>query len=459
MQSMGHDLRRGLNNINPLGGNNYKNINKWLAEMKNIDSTLKTLDKEISADAKLIATWGSTEGDDLADVCQRMSQLMEEVGLIQQAFSLRHTAYRKAIKSIKTQEMTLEENRKKKHDLTAQITKHQKSSKENPIKLMELQSALERVSAELLNQELELMQFKRITIKDAFDSKFDAMLEYAEKMALIAGYGRAITFVIDTDSQAADRMRIYNGSEYTAAAVSQVKAAVTSWQPQPVSTPPVRTQIAEPSQDELALSAAVAACNTTTPPLSHTYAANDGYSSDPSGGQNHTAEDLQASPPSSDHGSYPVPPKSTYTQQANQVQEQQRLLELEQQRLYQQNLASYSPERSPTQNHYQVAAASGGVSNNSGIVSGSHTPNQHRRSETQDLYPPPTLPVYENGSSNTSTAYGTYNQYQGAPARNYRLGFVDPRERSQRESEYYHGNNHPSLPPLHFSQSPILHEK
>jgi len=45
--------------------------------MKNIDLSLKTLDKEISADAKLIAAWGTTEGDDLTDVCQRMAQLME----------------------------------------------------------------------------------------------------------------------------------------------------------------------------------------------------------------------------------------------------------------------------------------------------------------------------------------------------------------------------------------------
>jgi len=45
--------------------------------MKNIDSSLKTLDKEISADAKLVAAWGASEGDDLTDVCQRMAQLME----------------------------------------------------------------------------------------------------------------------------------------------------------------------------------------------------------------------------------------------------------------------------------------------------------------------------------------------------------------------------------------------
>lgn len=57
--------------------NNYKSINKWLAELKNIDSSLKTLDKEISTEAKFISGWGTNEGDDLTDVCQRMTQLME----------------------------------------------------------------------------------------------------------------------------------------------------------------------------------------------------------------------------------------------------------------------------------------------------------------------------------------------------------------------------------------------
>ncbi|KAF9929162.1 hypothetical protein BGZ67_006565 [Mortierella alpina] len=469
MQSIGHDLRRGLNNINPLG-NNYKAMNKWLAEMKNIDSSLKTLDKEISAEAKLTAAWGANEGDDLTDVCLRMSQLMEEVGLIQQAYSLRHTAYRKSIKSIKVQEMMLDENRKKKHDLTGQITKLQKSSKENPIKMMELQSQLERVSAELLEQELELMQFKRVTVKEAFDAKFDAMLEFSEKMALIAGYGRAITFVIDTESQVADRMRIYNGGEYTAAAVNQVKSAVTNWQAQPVDEPP-RAHVA-PSQDELALSAAAAAYNSKTPPTTHavyaaSVAASDGH---PNGQQDDTAahgSDTHQTGfqehAATDQG-YVSPPASTHQKQLNHIQEQQRQLELEQQRLYQQNLASYSPEpeRSPSQQHYQNAAGGGGVIG--GMGPGGYTPAM-----PQEMYPP--TPVHDNGYQHSPQhqQYGqydaaTYQSGAGASARNYRLGFVDPRERSQMEqadrykAEVY-GAAKPALPPLHFSQSPILHEK
>ncbi|KAF9431200.1 hypothetical protein BGZ94_006881 [Podila epigama] len=482
MQSIGHDLRRGLNNFNPLG-NNYKNINKWLAELKNIDSSLKTLDKEIMAEAKFVSGWGTNEGDDLTDVCQRMTQLMEEVGLVHQAYSMQHTAYRKKIKSLKIQEMTLDDNRKKKHDLTNQIAKLQKSNKENPIKLMELQSALERVTAELAGQELELLQFKRVTLRDAFNAKFDAMIEYAEKMALISGYGRQITEVIDTGPQEPDRTTLYGGAEFTAATINQVKLAVTSWQPAPISGPS-RTHIV--TQDELALSAAAAAYNTHTPPLgqyspnsnSHGFvkggaAATAGggrdvnntdqwdeaqlmRSSDASQGsgqdgrhddfENWKRDALDKSdenygappPPPPPPGSGPEPSPYIHSQQLN-LQEQQRQLQIEQQRVYQHHL-SFSPETTPSQQHYQNAAnsyrhsdmeyngsgPSSGTPRDSG--SGRFTPSALRRNDTQELYystasPSPSYTSYQHqpASYDTSTT----------PSRPYRLGFIDPRERNR----------------------------
>ncbi|KAF9417821.1 hypothetical protein BGZ94_009864 [Podila epigama] len=493
MQSIGHDLRRGLNNINPLG-NNYKVINKWLAEMKNIDSSLKTLDKEISSDAKLIAAWGVNEGDDLADVCQRMAQLMEEVGLIQQQFSLRHTSYRKIIKSIKVNEMALDENRKKKHDLTNQIAKLQKSSKENPIKLMELQSALERVSAELLAQELELMQTKRISIKDAFNTKFDSMIEYAEKMALIAGYGRQITQVIDVETQTADRMRIYTGAERTAAVVSQVKSAVTGWQPQPPGAP-IQSRFG-PSLDELALSAAASAYN-RTPPMDHSQRPphfntvtdhSREHSSDETPSRTAPTASSAAYAAEANHASgeeentpkdtgYVVPP-NLHRQPIDHLQEQQRQLELEQQRLYQQNLASMSPGLSSSQEHYQAAAAAARPTSGSG--GGNFTPNAPRRSETLEMYPPHMVqsgyesgsngtPGYSGGSGNGQypSQYARYESgtYQTATspttARPYTLGFVHPQNLAQMEADRHKAEIQGGgmLPPLQFSQSPILHEK
>lgn len=325
---------------------------------------------------------------------------------------------------------------------------------------MELNNVLERVTAELDIQELELKQFKRITVKEAFDSKFDAMLEYAEKMALIAGYGRAITLVIDTETQTADVMRVYNGGEYTASVVNQVKAAVTNWQPQPVNAP-VRTHIA-PTQDELALSAAAIASITKTPPLSHnSYTANDGYSSSPTGAQENTDVGQLHDDRASDRG-FASP---THAEQVTRIQEQQRKLELEQQRLYQKNLASYSPEQSHQQQHYQDTAGSNG---HGGSYDAYSPPPP--RSNTQEIYSP-SLPGYESGSiASPSQGYGRNSQYQyeqydgtssyGTPARNYRLGFVDPRERTHMEQNRYGAElQQPSLPPLQFSQSPILHEK
>ncbi|KAF9924847.1 hypothetical protein FBU30_005250 [Linnemannia zychae] len=478
MQSIGHDLRRGLNNFST---GNYKNINKWLGELKNIDSSLKTLDKEITTNAKLIAAWGSNEGDDLTDVCQRMTQLMEEVGLIQHAFSIQHTTHRKLIKSLKTQEMLLDDNRKKKHDLTNQIAKQQKSSKENPIKLMELQNALERVSAELLGQELELLQYKRVTIRDAFNVQFDAMIEYAEKMALIAGYGRQITNVIDCGPQPVERNSLYCGAEYTAAAINQVKIAVTSWHPQPIGAA-IRPHIA-PSQDELALSAAAIAYNNRTPPMDHQHSngtpgsqspgenwqdvrmlnvgasqvdLNDGQGSD----HEHWRKEVLGTDERRD--SYQPPPEATpdaspyiTSQQINQLQEQQRHLQMEQQRVYQNNQSMYSPSPSPSptnQSYHHTAASvaaslrksnndnyggsgvngsTGGSNNGSTNISGRpFTPTMLRRNDTSEYG--------STGSPNSGMNNGGFGQYQSSsydsrsPSRGgYRMGFTDPRERNR----------------------------
>ncbi|KAF9361676.1 hypothetical protein BGX34_006996 [Mortierella sp. NVP85] len=488
MQSIGHDLRRGLNNFS-LGGN-YKNINKWLGELKNIDSSLKRLDKEITTNAKLIGAWGATEGEDLADVCQRMTQIMEEVGLIHQAYSIHHTAYRKTIKSLKTQEMFLDDNRKKKHDLTTQIAKHQKSSKENPIKLMELQSALERVSAELLAQELQLLQFKRVTIRDAFNAQFDAMIEFGEKMALIAGFGRQITNVIDCGAQDAHTSTLYGGSEYTAAALNQVKVAVTTWQAQPIDNP-----IQQPEEE-----GATTYLNRTPPPTGE-YA--ESHSSDT---QSNTHFDEQAGNKSSGYwnevqmlkgnqsetslndgqgsefegwkrelqdsgnGDYISPPDSNpdaspflKSQQVNQLHEQQRQLHIEQQRARQQS-GSYSPKPSPSQQHYQNAAATvaTGLRRSSDTLGapgtgGVRALTPHRRESSDRYYP---------RSASPGPNYVSY-QHQSAsydpnssPVRGLRLGFSDPRDRSRSErmdnSDVYKSDIGSNSIAARFTRTPVI---
>ncbi|KAG0004715.1 hypothetical protein BGZ80_010089 [Entomortierella chlamydospora] len=485
MQSIGHDLRRGLNNFTL--GNNYKNINKWLGELKNIDASLKVLDKEITTSAKLISGWGSNEGEDLTDVCLRMTQLMEEVGLIHQAYTIQHTAYRKKIKTLKVQEMGLDDNRKKKHDLTNQIAKHQKSSKENPIKMMELQSALERVSAELLTQELQLLQFKRVTIRDAFNAQFDAMIEFGEKMALIAGYGRQITNVIDVGPQEATRSTLYSGSEYTAAAINQVKIAVTTWEPQPIGNP-IRPHVA-PSQEELDH----AYMNRASPMIGQPYGSssateslsNDqehvngglenthsgywgeiqmlGVDPDGQGSDNenwkHEAHNDYISPPDSNPDGSPYIP----SQQLNQLQEQQRQLQLEQQRVRQQNGSSYSSKISPSQQHYQNASTIASSLRNSNMDSyggggsspgQSYTPTKFRRSDTPEMYP--------SSAASPSPSYATYQpaSYDSSlspTGRGFsRLGFSDMRDRGRLDNSDVYKSEIGTNIASRFTKTPVI---
>lgn len=354
---------------------------------------------------------------------------------------------------------------------------------------MELQSALERVSAELLAQELQLLQFKRVTIRDAFNAQFDAMIEFGEKMALIAGFGRQITNVIDCGAQDAHSSTLYSGSEYTAAALNQVKVAVTTWQPQPVDNP-----THQPSEDDLATTY----INRTPPPMSEQYAESHSSDSTPhydehagnkssgywnevqmlKGNQSETSlhdgqgsefegwkRELQDS--GSHSGDYISPPDSNpdaspflKSQQVNQLHEQQRQLHIEQQRARQQS-GSYSPKPSPSQQHYQNAAATvaTGLRRSSDTLGtpggGVRALTPHRR-ESSDRYHP-------QRSASPGPNYISY-QHQSAsydpnsaPVRGLRLGFSDPRDRHRSDSsDMYKSDIGSNSIASRFTRTPVI---
>ncbi|KAK3843580.1 MAG: hypothetical protein J3R72DRAFT_507073 [Linnemannia gamsii] len=207
--------------------------------------------------------------------------------------------------------------------------------------------------------------------------------------------------------------------------------------------------------DALALSVAAVEYNTKTPPK------HDPLPQSPPHGcaTEHDLSDtgqLQAcASPDLEHA-YDAPPQNTtHAQQLSQIHDQQCQLELGQQRFYKQNFASYSPERSPSQLHYQNAA---GVSNkvSSGVADG-YTRHPETASFAQQPFDLP--------------GCGGYSQYDiptyasATLAWSYRLGFVEPRERSQMEMDNTHmcktevsSHGCPALPPLYFSQILILRE-
>ncbi|KAF9309730.1 hypothetical protein BGZ91_007307 [Linnemannia elongata] len=332
--------------------------------------------------------------------------------------------------------------------------------------MMELQNNLDRVSADLLAQELDLLQFKRQTIRDAFNCQFDSMIEYSEKMALIAGYGRQITNVIDCGPQPAERTTLYCGAEYTAAAINQVKIA-----------------------EELALSAAAIAYNNRTPPMNgHRQSNGQGFvngapespgnweevrmlnlgasqvslnESQGAAEQDHWKKEILGSGEQEEQYYPPTdqtPEASPYitSLQINQLHEQQRHLQMEQQRVYQNNQSMYSPSPSPSPTNQQsyshttasVAASlrksstdnygNGGMAGAPGAGSSNgrpFTPTMLRRNDTSEYG--------SSGSASPGPSHnGGYGQHQPSsyednvspPRGGYRRGFTDPRERSRMDN-------------------------
>jgi hypothetical protein len=93
------------------------------------------------------------------------------------------------LKSIRDKEATLTESREKKRALQARIAALQKSSPRAG-KIKEFQHELESLVKDTRGQEAEIGDFKRFALREAFYLRFNAMAEYAEKTALLAGFGK-----------------------------------------------------------------------------------------------------------------------------------------------------------------------------------------------------------------------------------------------------------------------------
>lgn len=81
------------------------------------------------------------------------------------------------------------ESREKKRALQARIAALQKSSPRAG-KIKEFQHELESLVKDTRGQEAEIGDFKRFALREAFYLRFNAMAEYAEKTALLAGFGK-----------------------------------------------------------------------------------------------------------------------------------------------------------------------------------------------------------------------------------------------------------------------------
>ncbi|KAI9283995.1 Eisosome component PIL1-domain-containing protein [Umbelopsis sp. AD052] len=150
---------------------------------------------------------------------------------IEQEFAAKYQKYRHALKSIREKESTLTESREKKRALQARIAALQKSSPRAG-KIKEFQHELESLVNDTRGQEAEIGDFKRFALREAFYLRFNAMAEYAEKTALLAGFGKYIVDLVDIEPTApGENRKPYSNGQQSAIILADALNAVNDWKP------------------------------------------------------------------------------------------------------------------------------------------------------------------------------------------------------------------------------------
>ena len=123
----------------------------------------------------------------------------------------------------------MQPSRDRKQKITDQIAQLKYKDPNSP-RIVVLEQELVRAEAESLVAEAQLTNITREKLKAAFTYQFDAMREHAEKVAIIAGFGKhLLELVDDTPVTPGETRESYDGYEASKAIIQDCEDALTNW--------------------------------------------------------------------------------------------------------------------------------------------------------------------------------------------------------------------------------------
>ncbi|CAO3629988.1 unnamed protein product [Cunninghamella blakesleeana] len=234
------DVRSRIVEKNPLQKQDTKALSMWIFNERNNLASIRTLAYQYSETNKFFRQWTKEEllndkgenGRDIEDIGDKLMKLLDKQVEIEQQFAAKYQQYRHAIKSIRDREERLSDIREKKRTLQSRIGTLTKSSPKSP-KLKQLQKELASLDRDTHDSELEMGDFKRFALKEAFYIRFNAMNEYAEKTAIIAGFGKYIADLLDIAPTPVTEptRRPYEKGQEAAMIYADAVNAVNTWEP------------------------------------------------------------------------------------------------------------------------------------------------------------------------------------------------------------------------------------
>ena len=196
---------------------------------KNVLRGIEVVANERREVAKQLSIWGEDNDDDVSDITDKLGVLIYEIGELEDQFIDRYDQYRLTIKSIRDIEGSVQPSRDRKQNITDKIAYLKYKDPQSP-KIVVLEQELVRAEAESLVAEAQLSNITREKLKTAFAYNFDSLREHSEKLALIAGYGKALLELLDDAPVTPGETRpAYDGYEASKQIIIDAENALASW--------------------------------------------------------------------------------------------------------------------------------------------------------------------------------------------------------------------------------------
>ncbi|BFZ63179.1 lipid-binding protein [Saitoella coloradoensis] len=205
---------------------------------KNVMRSYELVGRERKEVAKQISIWGEETDDDVSDVTDKLGVLIFEIGELEDQFIDHYDQYRLTMKSIRNIEASVQPSRDRKAKLLDQIA-HLKHKDPESEKIIVMEQELVRAEAESLVAEAQLSNITREKVKTAFGYQFDALREHAEKLAIIANYGKHLLDLIDDQPVTPGETRAaYDGYEASRQIIIDCENSLAQWTSQTASVRP-----------------------------------------------------------------------------------------------------------------------------------------------------------------------------------------------------------------------------
>lgn len=196
---------------------------------KNVLRSMEIVANERRDAAKQLSIWGLENDDDVSDITDKLGVLIYEISELDDQFIDRYDQYRLTMKSIRDIESSVQPSRERKDKITDKIA-YLKYKDPMSTKIEILEQELVRSEAECLVAEAQLSNITRSKLRAAFNYQFDSIIEHSEKIALIAGYGKALLELLDDSPVTPGETRpAYDGYEASKQIIIDAEAALNEW--------------------------------------------------------------------------------------------------------------------------------------------------------------------------------------------------------------------------------------